>query len=138
MALFTCISQEGTLSPEQRATLAREITDAHVRLSGEPGSLIRVIFETFPPDSTFSDGKPAPNAAVLGIIGQGRGTEAKDRLLKELWAAYKDVVGVEDDQLSVYVTEIPRSNGMEYGAVLPPLGQEVEWLAQLGVAHKHA
>ena len=138
MALYTCIFQEGTLSPEQRATLAREITDAHVRLSGEPGSLIRVIFETFSPDSTFSDGKPAPNAAVFGLIGQGRSTEAKARLLKELWAAYKKVVGVGDDQLSVYVTEIPRSNGMEFGAILPDLGHEVEWLAQLGLANKYA
>jgi hypothetical protein len=52
--------------------------------------------------NSFSDGKAAPNAAV------------------------------------VYVSEIPRSNGMEYGAILPDLGHEAEWLAQLGLANRYA
>jgi phenylpyruvate tautomerase PptA (4-oxalocrotonate tautomerase family) len=132
MAVYTCISQEGTLSPEQRATLASEITHQHMIISGEPASFIHVIFETVSPDSTFVGGKPAPNAILLGIIREGRSTEVRARLLKELWAMYKKATGVEDDQLFVSVTEIPPSDSMVYGAILPDPGHEAEWLAQLG------
>src|SRR5260370_5148102 len=74
MAVYTCITQEGTLSAEQRVGLAQEITRAHVAISGEPASFVRVIFETVSPGSTFSGGKPAVNASIVGII-RGRSTQ---------------------------------------------------------------
>jgi phenylpyruvate tautomerase PptA (4-oxalocrotonate tautomerase family) len=132
MAVYTCISPEGMLSPQQRATLASEITHQHMILSGEPASFIHVIFETVSPDSIFVGGKSAPNAILSGTIREGRSTEARARLLKELWAMYKKATGMEDDQLFVSVTEIPSSDAMAYGAILPDPGHEAEWLAHLG------
>ena len=117
MAVYTCITQEGTLSAEQRADLAKEITRSHVAISGKPASFVWVIFETVSPDSTFSGGKPAVNASIVGII-RGRSTEVKAQLLNDLWSLYKNVTGLSDDQLWVSVTEIPPSNAMEFGALL--------------------
>ena len=138
MAVYTCITQEGTLSAEQRADLAKEITRSHVALSGDPASFVRVIFQTVSPNSTFVGGKPAANVIIVGIIREGRSTEAKAQLLNDLWSMSKNVTGLSDDQLWVSVTEIPPSSGMEYGAILPEPGHEAEWLASLGLSKKYA
>jgi phenylpyruvate tautomerase PptA (4-oxalocrotonate tautomerase family) len=137
MAVYTCITQEGTLSAEQRADLAKEITRSHVAMSGEPASFVRVIFETVSPDCTFSGGKPAVNASIVGII-RGRSTEVKAQLLNDLWSLYKNVTGLSDDQLWVSVTEIPPSNAMEFGAIIPEVGHEAEWQASLGLTKEEA
>ena len=63
-----------------------------------------VIFETVSPDSTFVGGKPAANVIIVGIIREGRGTEAKAQLLNDLWSMSKNVTGLSDDQLWVSVT----------------------------------
>jgi len=106
-------------------------------MSGEPASFVRVIFETVSPDSTFSGGKPAVNASIVGII-RGRSTEVKAQLLNDLWSLYKNVTGLSDDQLWVSVTEIPPSNAMEFGAIIPEVGHEAEWQASLGLTKEEA
>ncbi len=135
MAVYTCITQEGTLSAAQRARFAQEITRGHIELSGDndPARFIRVIFQTVPADSTFVGGKPAANIMIVGIVRQGRSAESRATLLKGLWSMCKQVTGLSDDQIWVSVTEIPASSGMEYDAVLPEPGHEAEWLTKLGL-----
>ncbi len=132
MAIYTCTTQEGTLSAEQRASIATEITRIHSTHTGEPASFVWVIFETVSPDSTFIGGKPAVNALIVGLFREDRSTEVKAQVLNELWSMYKNVTGLSDDQLWVSLTEIPASNAMEFGALLPESGHEAEWLASLG------
>jgi hypothetical protein len=36
------------------------------------------------------------------------------------------------------VTEIPPSNAMEFGAIIPEVGHEAEWLASLGLTKEEA
>ena len=117
MAVYTCITQEGTLSAEQRAGIATEITRIHTAHTGDRPTMVRVIFETVSPDSIYSGGKPAENAVIVGII-RGRSTEVKAQVLNELWSMYKNVTGLSDDQLWVSLTEIPASNAMEFGTLL--------------------
>jgi phenylpyruvate tautomerase PptA (4-oxalocrotonate tautomerase family) len=138
MAVYSCITQEGTLSAEQRARFAEEITRGHIELSGDndPARFIRVIFQTVPPDSTFVGGKAAANIMIVGIVRQGRSAESKATLLKGLWSMCKNATRLSGDQIWVSVTEIPPTNGMEYGAVLPEPGHEAEWLTNLGLPVK--
>ena len=135
MAVYTCITQEGTLSAEQRGRFAQEITRGHIELSGDndPPRFIRVIFQTVPPDSTFVGGKPAANIMIVGIVREGRSRESRAKLLKGLWTMCKNETHLSDDQIWVFVNEIPPSDGMEYGAVLPEPGHEAEWLTELGL-----
>lgn len=76
---------------DQRAGLAKEITRSHVAIGGEPANFVRVIFETVSRGSTFSGGKPAVKASILGII-RSRSTEVKARLLKDLWKEFESLV----------------------------------------------
>jgi hypothetical protein len=73
----------------------------------------------------------------VGIIG-GRSTEVKAQLLNDLWSLYKNVTGLSDDQLWVSVTEIPPSNAMEFGAIIPEVCHEAQWLASLGLTKEEA
>jgi phenylpyruvate tautomerase PptA (4-oxalocrotonate tautomerase family) len=132
MAVYTCTTQEGTLSAEQRAGIATEITRIHTAHTDDRPNMVRVIFETLSPDSIYSGGKPAVNAVIVGLFREGRSTEVKAQVLNELWSMYKNVTGLSDDQLWVSLTEIPASNAMEFGALLPESGHEAEWLASLG------
>src|SRR5258707_11502003 len=72
MAIYTCTTQEGTLSAEQRAVIAAEITRIHSTHTGEPASFVWVIFETVSPDSIYSGGKPALNALIVGIFREAQ------------------------------------------------------------------
>ena len=132
MAVYTCTTQEGTLSAEQRAGIATEITRIHTAHTGDRPNMVRVIFEILSPDSIYSGGKPAVNAVIVGLFREGRSTEVKAQVLNELWSMYKNVTGLSDDQLWVSLTEIPASDAMFLGAILPEPGHEAEWLASLG------
>src|SRR5690242_12361214 len=99
MAVYTCTTQEGTLSAEQRAGIATEITRIHSARTDEPASFVWVIFETVSPDSIYSGGKPAVKAVIVGIFREHRSTEVKAQVLNELWSMCKQVTGLSDDQI---------------------------------------
>lgn len=134
MAIYTCTTQEGALSAQQRGVIAAEITRIHSAHTGEPAKLIWVLFETVSPDRIYAGGKPAANALIVGIFRE-RSTDVKAQVLKELWAMYQKVSGLSDDQLWVSLTAIAPSDAMMFGAILPEPGHEAEWLAQLGSTH---
>lgn len=134
MAIYTCTTQEGALSAQQRGVIAEEITRIHSAHTGEPAKLIWVLFETVSPDRIYAGGKPAANALIVGIFRE-RSTDVKAQVLKELWAMYQKVTGLSDDQLWVSLTAIAPSDAMMFGAILPEPGHEAEWLAQLRSTH---
>lgn len=139
MAIYTCTTQEGTLSAEQRAGIATEITRIHSTHTGEPAGFVWVIFETVSPDRIYEGGKPAVMATMVATgFRENRSTEVKTQVLKELWSMYKNVTGLPDDQIWVELTEIPASNAMWLGAILPEPGHEAEWLASLGRTKEYA
>ena len=72
-------------------------------------------------------------ATIFSCAIRGRSTELKARLLKDLWKDFKRVTGLSDDQLWISVTTISPSDAMEYGAIIPEVGHEAEWLASLGL-----
>src|SRR5260370_41690272 len=101
MAIYTCTTQEGTLSAEQRAGIAQEITRIHSTHTGEPAGFVWVLFATLSPDSTFIGGKPAVNALMVGLFLEKRRTEVKTQGLDELWFMYKNVSRLSGDQRPV-------------------------------------
>jgi phenylpyruvate tautomerase PptA (4-oxalocrotonate tautomerase family) len=135
--IYTCTTQEGALSAEQRAVIATAITRIHSAHTGEPAKLIWVIFETVSPDGIYAAGKPTVNALIVGLFRE-RGTQVKARVLNDLWSMYKNVTGLSDDQLWVSLTAISLSDAMMFGAILPEPGHEAEWLASLGRTKEYA
>ena len=132
MAIYTCTTEVGALSAQQRAVIAAEITRIHTAHTEDRPNMVWVIFQTVSRDSIYSGGKPAVKALIVGLFREDRSTEVKAQVLKELWSMYQKVTGLADDQLWVSLTEIAASDAMMFGAILPEPGHEVEWLASLG------
>jgi phenylpyruvate tautomerase PptA (4-oxalocrotonate tautomerase family) len=132
MAIYTCTTEVGALSAQQRAVIAAEITRIQTAHTEDRPNMVWVIFQTVSRDSIYSGGKPAVKALIVGLFREDRSTEVKAQVLKELWSMYKKVTGLADDQLWVSLTEIAASDAMMFGAILPEPGHEAEWLASLG------
>src|SRR5258708_18312620 len=90
MAIYTCTPQEGTLSAEQRAGIAQEITRIHSTHTGEPAGFVWVLFATLSPDSTFIGGKPALNAPMVGSFWGNRSTGIKNPVSERILATDKN------------------------------------------------
>jgi phenylpyruvate tautomerase PptA (4-oxalocrotonate tautomerase family) len=112
--------------------IAAEITRIQTAHTKDRPYMVWVIFETMPPDRIYAAGKLAVKALIVGLFREDRSTEARAQVLKELWPTFKKVSGLSDDQLWVSLTEIPASDAMMLGAILPEPGHDAALLATLG------
>lgn len=124
MPLYTAIAQEGTISSETKAKIAEEITRIHSSVMKVPKSFIRVVFLSYPKGSGFTGGSEAPTAALNCVLRSGHTDQEKTEMLKQLWAMFQGLAGIATDQLALSLQEIPSSNAMEMGQIMPAVGQE--------------
>src|SRR5258708_40040299 len=105
MAIYTCTTQEGTLSAEQRAGIAQEITRIHSTHTGEPAGFVWVLFATLSTDSTFIGGKPAVNALMVGLFWGHPRHEVKTEGRDGLWGMEQNAPRLSGRQLAVVITD---------------------------------
>jgi phenylpyruvate tautomerase PptA (4-oxalocrotonate tautomerase family) len=119
MPLYTVITQAGVLSSEAKATLAGEMTALHSEYSGVPKNWVHIVFQEYAPGNGFTAGEPAATAALTLLIRTGRSPEYKRGLLKRLWELLQDATGAPDDQIVLGIQEVPASQAMEMGQIMP-------------------
>jgi phenylpyruvate tautomerase PptA (4-oxalocrotonate tautomerase family) len=124
MPLYTAITEDGFVSDEKKAKIAKEITRIHTTIMKVPNSLVRVVFLSYPKGSGFAAGKAAPTAALNCVLRSGHTNEDKNEMLKQLWSMFQDLSSVPTDQLAISLREIPSSNAMEMGQVMPGVANE--------------
>jgi len=124
MPLYTAISQDGFLSDEKKAKIAKEITRIHTTVMKVPNNFVRVVFLSYPAGSGFAAGEKAATAALNCILRSGHTDADKTDMLKQLWAMFRDLTGIATDQLAISVQEIPSSNAMEMGQVMPTVANK--------------
>jgi phenylpyruvate tautomerase PptA (4-oxalocrotonate tautomerase family) len=122
MPLYTAITQEGTLSDETKATIAEEITRIHATLMKVPRSFVRVVFLCYPKGSGYTAGKEAPTAALNCVLRNGHTSEEKTQVLTQLWSMFQGHTGLATDQIAMSLQEIPSSNAIEMGQIMPAVG----------------
>ena len=122
--LYTAITQEGSLSDETKAKIAQEITRIHTSLMKVPASYVRVVFLSYSKGSGYTAGEEAPTAALNCVLRSGHTAEDKAEMLKQLWSMFQVHTGIATDQLAVSLQEIPSSNAMEMGQIMPVVGHE--------------
>jgi len=61
----------------------------------------------------------AATAALTLLIRTGRSPEYKRGLLKRLWDLLQDATGAADDQIVLGIQEVPSSQAMEMGQIMP-------------------
>ena len=124
MPLYTVTTQTGVLSAEAKSTLAGELTAFHSEYAGVPKNWVHVVFQDYAPGSGFTAGEPAATAALTLLIRTGRSPEYKRGLLKRLWELLQDATGAPDDQIVLGIQEVPPSQAMEMGQIMPDVEEQ--------------
>jgi len=124
MPLYIAITEDGFVSYETKAKIAKEITRIHTTVMKVPSNFVRVVFLSYPKASGFTAGKPAPTAALNCVLRSGHTDIEKTDTLKQLWAMFQELTGIATDQLAISLQEIPSSNAMEMGQIMPSVSQK--------------
>ena len=133
MPTYTLTNSNIILSSKQQKKLAEGITKVHNVVTGANTYFAQVIFNKTKKNNHFMGGKKVkePSLFLLGQIRAGRSKEVKDKLISEL----KDVLvknsKLDETQVWVYINDLPPSQMIEYGVVLPESGKESEWFGKL-------
>jgi phenylpyruvate tautomerase PptA (4-oxalocrotonate tautomerase family) len=122
MPLYMVITQESVVSGQTRARIAAEITRIHSDVMKVPRNFVRVVFLSYPKGSGFTGGSEAPTAALACILRSGHTAQEKSTMLNQLWTMLQDLTGIATDQLALSLQEIPSSNAMEMGQIMPEVG----------------
>jgi phenylpyruvate tautomerase PptA (4-oxalocrotonate tautomerase family) len=122
MPLYTVMTQDGALSAEQRDVIAAELARIHTAAMNVPAHFVHSVFPTYPRNHAYVAANHSPVASILGVIRAGHTSEEKMRLVQALWKMFQDNTGVSDRELSVAVQEVPASQAMENGVIMPEVG----------------
>jgi phenylpyruvate tautomerase PptA (4-oxalocrotonate tautomerase family) len=126
MPLYTVMTQDGLLSAKQRDVIAAELVRIHTTAMGVPADFVHSIFPTYPRDHAYVAANHSSVVSILAVIRAGHTSEEKTRLVQSLWKMFQGETRVSDRDLSVALQEVPASQAMENGVIMPDIGHEKE------------
>jgi phenylpyruvate tautomerase PptA (4-oxalocrotonate tautomerase family) len=119
MPLYTVTTEAGVLSAERKVKLAGELTTFHSQYAGVPRNWVKIVFQEYPPGNGFTAGEVSAARALTVVIRTGRSQGYKRDMLRRLWALLHEATGAPDDQIILAIQEVPASQAMEMGQILP-------------------
>ena len=133
MPTYTVTNSNFNLTSKQQKNLAEGITKVHNIVTGANTYFAQVIFNKTKKNNHFMGGKKVkePSIFLLGQIRAGRLKNVKDKLISELKNVLLKESKLDETQVWVYIIDLPPSQMIEYGAVLPESGKESEWFKNL-------
>jgi phenylpyruvate tautomerase PptA (4-oxalocrotonate tautomerase family) len=124
MPFYTAITEEGFVAEQTKAKIAKEITRIHTAVMKVPSNFVRVVFLSYPKGSGYTAGEKAPTSALNCTLRSGHTDAEKTDMLKQLWSMFQDLTGIPTNQLAISLHEIPSSNAMEMGQIMPVVGHK--------------
>tara|TARA_B100001778_G_scaffold60730_1_gene47272 strand:- start:623 stop:1063 length:441 start_codon:yes stop_codon:yes gene_type:complete len=133
MPTYTVTNSNFNLTNKQQKDLAQGITKVHNVVTGANTYFAQVIFNKTKKNNHFMGGKKVkePSLFLLGQIRAGRPKKIKDRLISNLKNILVKKTKLDETQVWVYIVDLPPAQMIEYGAVLPESGKEVQWFKGL-------
>ena len=133
MPTYTVTNSNFNLTSKEQKKLAEGITKVHNVVTGANTYFAQVIFNKTKKNNHFMGGKKVkePSIFLLGQIRAGRPKETKDKLISDLRDVITKNSKLDETQVWVYIVDLPPSQMIEYGAVLPESGKEKEWFSGL-------
>ena len=133
MPTYTVTNSNFNLSSKQQQKLAKGITKVHNVVTGANTYFAQVIFNKTKKNNHFMGGKKVkePSLFLLGQIRAGRPKKIKDKLISDLRDILIKNSKLDETQIWVYIIDLPPSQMIEYGEVLPESGKEKEWFSKL-------
>ena len=124
MPLYTITTQAGALSDNAKARLAGELTTFHAEYAGVPKNWVHVVFQDYAIGSGFTAGEAASCVSLTLMVRSGRSADYKREMLKRLWSMIQDATGAPDDQIVLGIQEVPASQAMEMGKIMPEIAEQ--------------
>lgn len=124
MPLYTVTTLDGLLSAQQRDAIAAELTRIHTATMNVPANFVHSIFPTYPRSHAYVAAERSSVTSVVGVIRTGHTSQEKSRLVAALWKMFQEKTGVFDRDLSIALQEVPASQAMENGMIMPEIGHE--------------
>ena len=133
MPTYTVTNSNFNLNAKQQKDLAQGITKVHYVVTGANTYFAQVIFNKTKKNNHFMGGKKVkePSLFLLGQIRAGRPKKTKDRLISDLKNILVKKTKLDETQVWVYIIDLPPSQMIEYGEVLPESGKEEQWFKSL-------
>ena len=136
MPTYTVTISNLNFNSKKQKEIAQEITKIHNIVTGANSYFAQVIFNNTKKRNHFMGGKivKEPSIFLLGQIRSGRSKKTKDRLISNLKNIIVKKSKLDETQVWVYIIDLPPSQMIEYGAVLPESGKEKQWF--MGLSNK--
>ncbi len=133
MATYSVNYAGFSLSTHQKFNLARSITKIHADVTGAEAYFAQVIFKQLDLHDCFIGGVllDEPHIFLSGQIRNGRSEQMKKQLLVELEVAIQSITTLAGHQIWAYIDEITPSQMIEYGQILPAVGDDGVWFSTL-------
>ena len=121
------------LTAEQKAKLVASVTSIHEVEATAPRYFVQVVFYKVEPSSIFigNEAASADHVWVRADIRSGRTNAQKAKMLQRITRETSDILGISEQAVWVYISDIPAQGVLEFGNVLPEPGSEEQWLASL-------
>ncbi len=126
---YTCTAAAGLIDRDDKAAIARAITQAHAEITGAPAYFAQVIFREVPEGDHFIGGVRLghDHVFVYGRIRDGRSAVDRKALIRRLTDDVAALLGLPAFSVWVYLLELPAAAMVEFGHVLPEAGDEADW-----------
>jgi phenylpyruvate tautomerase PptA (4-oxalocrotonate tautomerase family) len=118
-----------SLTPEQESAISAAITESHHVNTGAPSFFAQVFFTSIAAGKHFIGGKICQTSHVFvhGVIRAGRSLEAKNKLIRDITRRISETAGIGEEDVWVYLQDLPAHQMVEFGRVLPEPGAEDAW-----------
>jgi phenylpyruvate tautomerase PptA (4-oxalocrotonate tautomerase family) len=122
-----------SLNTNQKFTLAQAITKIHANVTGAEAYFAQVIFKELDLHDCFIGGilLDQPHIFLSGQIRLGRSEQIKKQLLVEVEIAIQMSTKLASHQIWAYLDELEPSLMIEYGQILPSVGNDKAWFSTL-------
>lgn len=136
MATYSFYYAGLSLTTHQKFELAKAITKIHAEVTGAEAYFAQVIFKELNLHDFFIGGVllDEPHIFLNGQIRSGRSEQTKKQLLVELEIAIQSVSRIAGHQIWAYIDEVSPGQMIEYGQILPTVGDDSVWFSTLPAA----
>jgi len=133
MATYSLYYAGLSLTTHQKFTIAKAITKIHADVTGAEAYFAQVIFKELDLHDCFIGGVllDEPHIFLNGQIRAGRSEQTKKQLLVEIEIAIQSISKIAGHQIWAYIDEIIPGQMIEYGQILPTVGDDKVWFSTL-------
>ena len=133
MPTYTVHAPAGRLTDAQKMRVASEITRVHNEVTAAQTFFAQVMFVDVRAGNWFVGGVPMAGEQIFihGQIRAGRSSELKVKLLTGLVDVVCEAASFDRNLTWAYIVDLPPSQMVEYGHMLPEPGTEAGWLSSL-------